>query len=114
MNIIQWARAVAGVILLLGVVNAFAAQSAWTTAAVKAASGSKPRVLLIHDMEGLAGQDNPYSFLYGHPLYPVGQRLLVADVNAVIEGLFAGGAASVVVADGHGRGNPGADILVDR
>jgi D-amino peptidase len=114
MNIIQWARAAAGVILLLGTVQAFAVESAWTTSAVKAASGGKPRVLLIHDMEGLAGQDNPYSFLYGHPLYPTGQRLLVADVNAVIEGLFAGGAASVVVADGHGSGNPGADILVDR
>lgn len=58
-------------------------------------------------MEGLSGQDDPYSFLYGHPEYPRGQRLLIQDVNAVIEGLFAGGAGSVTVADGHGSGNPG-------
>lgn len=79
-----------------------------------AAERSGPRVLLIHDMEGLSGQSDPYTFLYGHPAYPKGQALLIADVNAVIAGLFAGGAGSVVVADGHGSGNPGPDILVDQ
>lgn len=79
-----------------------------------AAERPGPRVLLIHDMEGLSGQSDPYTFLYGHPAYPRGQALLIADVNAVIAGLFAGGASSVVVADGHGSGNPGPDILVDK
>lgn len=86
---------------------------AWKAVGV-AQPADKPRILLIHDMEGLAGQDNPYSFLYGHPEYPRGQQLLIEDVNAVVAGLFAGGAGSVSVADGHGSGNPGPDILIDR
>jgi D-amino peptidase len=69
------------------------------------------RVLLLHDMEGLSGQDDPRTFFYGEDLYPKGQRLLVADVNAVIDGLIAGGATSVDVVDGHGSGNPRPDIL---
>lgn len=112
MKIMRWVGTVG--LVFLGASSAFAVESAWTTSAVEAKSGTKPRVLLIHDMEGLSGQDDPYSFLYGHPKYADGQRMLVADVNAVIEGLFAGGAASVVVADGHGSGNPDADIMVDR
>lgn len=88
-------------------------QKAWTTTAVTLPAGTKPRILLIHDMEGLAGQDDPFTFLHGDPKYPQGQRLLIADVNAVVEGLFAGGASSVTIADGHGSGNPEPDILVD-
>jgi D-amino peptidase len=76
---------------------------------------AKPRVLLMHDMEGLAGQDNPYSFFARHPTYPQAQSLLVADVNAAIEGLFAGGAGSVTVLDSHGSGSePALDIPADR
>jgi D-amino peptidase len=71
------------------------------------------RVLLLHDMEGLSGQDDPRTFFYGEELYSTGQRLLIADVNAVIDGLFAGGATSVDVVDGHGSGNPQPDILSD-
>jgi D-amino peptidase len=69
------------------------------------------RVLLLHDMEGLSGQDDPRTFFYGEELYATGQQLLVADVNAVIDGLFAGGATAVDVVDGHGSGNPEPDIL---
>lgn len=79
-----------------------------------ASTTAKPRILLIHDMEGLSGQDDPYTFLFGNPKYPLGQKLLVDDVNAVIDGLFAGGAASVLVADGHGSGNPAPDLLLDK
>ena len=100
------ARALAALLLFIaGVLPAEYADSA---------QRAGPRVLLIHDMEGLSGQSDPYTFLYGHPAYPRGQALLIADVNAVIAGLFAGGAAAVVVADGHGSGNPGPDILVDQ
>ena len=59
------------------------------------------RVLVIHDMEGLAGQSDPSSFDFGTELYPTGQEWLVADVNAVVDGLFAGGATEVLIADGH-------------
>jgi len=72
------------------------------------------RILVLHDMEGLAGQDDPKTFDYGNDEYPHGQELLVGDVNAVIDGLFAGGATEVHVVDGHGSGNPEPDILSDR
>jgi D-amino peptidase len=69
------------------------------------------RVLVYHDMEGLAGQDNPNTFRFDHPEdYARGRQYLVADVNAVIEGLFAGGATEVHVVDAHGSGNPEPDI----
>lgn len=82
--------------------------------AAVAQAGPKPHILVIHDMEGLAGQDDPYSFLYGNPKYPETRRQLTADVNAVVAGLFAGGAGAVSIADGHGSGNPHADILMDK
>ena len=71
------------------------------------------RVLVLHDMEGLSGQDDWRSFDYGRPEYPHGQELLVADINAVIDGLFAGGATEVHVVDGHGSGNPEPDVRTD-
>jgi len=75
--------------------------------------GDGIRVLVLHDMEGLSGQDNHRSFMYGTPEYPQGQQMLVADVNAVIDGLFAGGATTVDVVDGHGSGNPQPDVRRD-
>lgn len=71
------------------------------------------RVLIYHDMEGLSGQDDPTSFEFGKPLYPAGRELLTGDVNAVIEGLFEGGADEVHVVDGHGSGNPDPDLLLE-
>lgn len=69
------------------------------------ARSKAPRILLRYDMEGLAGQDDWRTFSYWWPEeYAKGQRLLAADVNAVVEGLFAGGAASVDVWDAHGSG----------
>ena len=77
-------------------------------------SSAPIRVLLYHDMEGLAGQDDWRSFLFIHPeKYPEGQKLLVADINAVIDGLFAGGATQVDVVDAHGSGNPQPDVRRD-
>ncbi len=71
------------------------------------------RVLIYHDMEGLSGQDDPDSFLFGREEYPFGRQLLTADVNAVIGGLFDGGADEVHVVDAHGSGNPEPDLLLD-
>lgn len=72
------------------------------------------RVLVLHDMEGLAGQDDWHSFEFGDPMYPRGRDYLVGDMNAVIAGLFAGGATEVHVVDGHGSGNPDPDLDHDR
>jgi len=72
------------------------------------------RVLVYHDMEGLAGQDDWRTFLFSHPeRYPEGQKMLAADLNAVIDGLFAGGATQVDVVDAHGSGNPDPDVRRD-
>lgn len=73
------------------------------------------RVLVLHDMEGLSGQDDPQTFDFDHKeKYAQGREHLVGDVNSVIAGLFAGGAGEVHVVDGHGSGNAEPDILLDR
>jgi D-amino peptidase len=65
-------------------------------------------------MEGLAGQDDWRTYLFSHPeKYPDGQKMLAADLNAVIDGLFAGGATQVDVVDAHGSGNPEPDVRRD-
>ncbi len=69
------------------------------------------RVLIIHDMEGLSGQDNWRSAISLYEKeYAYAQELLAGDVNAVADGLFAGGADEVYVADGHGGTNPEPDL----
>ncbi len=85
----------------------------WALEAVQADTSNGIRILIVHDMEGLSGQDDPRTFDFGSPLYPKGQELLAADVNAVVEGLYAGGATEVHVADGHGSGNPDPDVRRD-
>ncbi len=85
----------------------------WTTEAVLPDTTDGIRILVLHDMEGLAGQSDPATFLFGTAQYPTGQELLAADVNAVIDGLFAGGATEVHVVDGHGSGNPDPDVRRD-
>ncbi|MGE0441926.1 MAG: M55 family metallopeptidase [Gemmatimonadales bacterium] len=90
-----------------------AATEPWTAepAAIDTTDGI--RILVLHDMEGLAGEDDPNQFFFGKPEYPHGQELLAADLNAVIEGLFQGGATAVDVVDGHGSGNPEPDVRRD-
>jgi D-amino peptidase len=74
-----------------------------------------PRILLYHDMEGLSGQDDANTFRYAHPdRYALGRELLTGDVNAVIAGLFDGGARSVDVVDAHGSGSPQPDLILDQ
>ncbi len=85
----------------------------WTEEAYAPRTDDGIRVLIIHDMEGLAGQSDPSSFDFGTELYPSAQEWLAADINAVVDGLFAGGATEVVIADGHGSGNPDPDLRRD-
>ncbi len=73
------------------------------------------RVLVYHDMEGLAGQDDPRTYLASKPeYYPRGREWLTADVNAVIAGLFDAGADEIHVTDAHGSGSQEPDLLLDR
>ncbi|HRI80137.1 MAG TPA: M55 family metallopeptidase [Cyclobacteriaceae bacterium] len=75
----------------------------------------KPRILIYHDMEGLSGENDWRMFSYSHPeQYKIGRELLTADVNAVIGGLFEGGAGTVQVVDAHGSGNQDPDLLLDK
>jgi D-amino peptidase len=60
-------------------------------------------VLISIDMEGVAGvvvEDHTQST---HKEYERFRRLMTAEANAAIEGALAGGAATVVVNDSHGR-----------
>jgi len=104
-------------------------------ASPSARSRAKLKVLVQYDMEGLSGQSDwrtqeyrfsmvagdLYDLVAQEQLKPIdpavwamGQDLLVGDVNAVVEGLFAGGADSVDVLDAHGSGNPEVDLPPDR
>ncbi len=72
------------------------------------------KILLYFDMEGTTGQNSVRTVDYGTEEYAQAREALTADVNAVIAGLAAGGADSIVVVDAHGSGNPEPDILLDR
>lgn len=87
--------------------------AAWTLSDVRPDTSDGLRVLIVHDMEGLSGENDPQQFFFGSPQYPTGQQLLVADINAVVDGLYAGGATEVHVVDGHGSGNPEPDVRRD-
>lgn len=74
-----------------------------------------PRVLLLFDMEGISGVESWEMVVYGTEAYPRGREALIGDVNAVVDGLLAGGAVEVAVMDAHGSGAPdGQDIPADR
>lgn len=85
----------------------------WTLEAVTPDTTDGIRILVLHDMEGLSGQSETKTFNFGEKEYPTGQQLLAADINAVVEGLYAGGATEVWVVDGHGSGNPEPDVRRD-
>ena len=84
-----------------------APSQAWTVEDVAPNTADGVRILIIHDMEGLSGQSDPSSFDFGTDLYPTGQEWLAADINAVVDGLYAGGATEVVIAGGDADGGGG-------
>lgn len=64
------------------------------------------KVFVIVDMEGISGICRRGHVSEGDPLYAEGRRFMTWDVNACVEGCFAGGADEVVVRDAHGGGGP--------
>lgn len=88
----------------------------WVTAPYEMTRDAKahgPRILLVYDMEGVSGQDDIRTAEPEFPeAYARGRRLLTDDVNAVVKGLFAGGARTVTIIDGHGGGNRQIDVLI--
>ena len=59
------------------------------------------RVFLSSDMEGTAGVVDWTQCVGDGPEAAAGRRLLLAEVNAAIEGAVAGGATEIVVNDSH-------------
>jgi D-amino peptidase len=59
------------------------------------------RVLISADAEGVTGVTNTTELLFGKPHWEWMRGMMTADVNAAIEGAFAGGATEVVVNDSH-------------
>jgi D-amino peptidase len=72
------------------------------------------KILLYYDMEGISGVNDIRALSYGNEEYTQAREYLTNDVNAVVDGLFAGGADVVHVVDAHGSGNPNPDILLDK
>lgn len=59
------------------------------------------RILISVDMEGITGVTTPADTTPGEPGWTYFRRFLTGDVNAAIEGAFAGGATSVIVTEAH-------------
>jgi D-amino peptidase len=62
------------------------------------------KVLIISDMEGVAGISRWAQVNAGAGGYEEGRRLYTEEINATIRGAFEGGASEVVVMDCHGAG----------
>ena len=62
------------------------------------------KVLIISDMEGVAGISRWDQVSADKPGYEEGRRLYTEEINATVRGAFAGGATEVVVMDCHGAG----------
>ena len=61
--------------------------------------------LYVHtDLEGVSGIDHIDMIQKASPRYHECCELLMGDVNAAVDGLFAGGATHVTVLDSHGGG----------
>jgi len=73
------------------------------------------KIYLMTDMEGVAGVVSFGEWTGpGKPYYPVARELLTGEVNAVVQGLFMGGAEEVVVCDAHGPGGVNVQDLFPR
>ena len=60
------------------------------------------RIFIVSDMEGVGGVNSAdEQLLPGQRRYDESRRLLAGELNAAVEGAFAGGAAEVVIWDGH-------------
>jgi D-amino peptidase len=62
------------------------------------------KVLIAADMEGISGITHWGQVRIHDEEYTYGRQLMVADVNAAVEGAFEGGATDVQVSDGHANG----------
>ena len=64
------------------------------------------KIYILCDMEGISGVRVWDQVKRDSPEYAEGRQLMMADINAAIEGCFGGGASEVVACDTHGGGGP--------
>src|SRR5574340_943849 len=70
--------------------------------AAAACCAQGPRILIVTDLEGVGGVNNPdEQLLPGQRRYMESRRMLTGETNAAVEGAFAAGASEVVIWDGH-------------
>ncbi len=62
-------------------------------------------IFIMTDIEGISGIDNIDMIDMNNEGYKTAVKYLMSDVNAAIDGAFAGGADRVTVVDGHGTGS---------
>ncbi len=62
------------------------------------------RIYVVTDMEGVSGIVRWEQGRVGTPEYMAALPLLVGEINAAVDGAFAGGATEVLVNDGHDGG----------
>jgi D-aminopeptidase len=73
------------------------------------------KLLIMTDMEGVAGVLNHDDWVMpAGRFYDQGLRLLTEEINAAIDGFYAGGAREIVVYDGHGMGGIDPERLDER
>jgi len=73
------------------------------------------KIYIMTDMEGVAGVRDAEQWCGPDGrYYDVGRKLLTLEINAAIQGFFAGDAAEVVVSDGHGAGAVDIELLDPR
>ena len=72
------------------------------------------KILIFTDMEGCAGVLDWEWANTDKPYLERGRRLLTEEVNAAVDGFGAGGAADIIVVDGHGPGGIDPEILDER
>lgn len=63
------------------------------------------KVIIITDLEGVSGVDSINMIDESTEGYQRARKLLMEDVNAAVDGAFAGGATEVFVVDGHCSGH---------
>ncbi len=62
------------------------------------------KIYILSDMEGISGIRRSEQVQSSSPEYEEGRKLMMADINAAIEGAFDAGADEVVACDTHGGG----------
>src|SRR5574340_1550949 len=73
------------------------------------------KIFMITDMEGVDGIFNfeDQCVPFKSPRWAESQKLLTGEVNAAVEGLYAGGAREVVVADLHDSSRSLSALTID-